>query len=789
MYEINQPSLIMNHFSKLLLMAAMTLPLSACKGPGEADTKPAIPVDKALEARVEKTLKSLTLEEKVGQMVQLSVETMLLPDRSALDMEKIGTAISKYKIGSILNVFAGTAQDRFFTAAYIGQIQELSMKEIGVPCIYGLDMIHGASYLSDGTLFPQEINLAASFNPEHARKMGEIMAYETRAAMCPWVFSPVMDLSRNPAWPRVWESFGEDPYLQSVMASAETRALQGEDPNHIDDRHVAVSLKHYLAYGAALSGRDRTPAYLSPSDLREKYFPPFKACVEAGALTVMVNSASINGVPVHASKELLTGWLKEGLDWDGMIVTDWADINNLWQRERVAADRKEALALGINAGIDMVMDPYDPGACSDIIAAVEEGLISKGRIDDACRRILRLKYRVGLFDNPSWDVTGYDKYGCQEFKDAALAAAVESMVLLKNEDGILPVKPGTRILVTGPNAVSIRALNGGWSYQWQGTNDPRYVDGYNTIYEALKNEFGSVSCVPGMEYVEDYGQWMLEKNLNIQAAVNAARSADVIVACVGENSYCETPGNLDDLNLSARQKELVKALAGTGKPIVLVLNEGRARIINDLADLPGVKAIVDVMLPGSYGGDALALLLAGKENFSGKLPFTYSRHVNDLHTYDYKVSENVATMAGAYNYDATMYVQWPFGSGLSYTSFEYSDMQVDKNEFSAGDILNVRVTVKNTGSVAGKEAVLLYSSDLVASIVPDVRRLRAFAKVELQPGESKVVELSVPANDLAFVGADGKWRLEKGGFRLAAGNLHLNVNCIADKVWAGQNIE
>ena len=772
---------------KLTLMATAALALGACAQRSGAESEPAIPADKALEAKVEKTLRGLTLEEKVGQMMQFTIESVTLPDNSGLDMEKLQTAIGKYKVGSILNVFSGTAQDRFFTAEIISQIQEVSMKEIGIPCIYGLDMIHGASYLQEGTLFPQEINLGATFNPEHARNMGEVMAYETRAAMCPWIFSPVMDLARTPLWPRMWESFGEDPYLQSVMASTETRAIQGEDPNHIDAEHVSVSLKHFMAYGAPASGRDRTPAYVSPLDLREKFFAPFKASIQAGALNVMVNSASVNGTPVHASHELLTGWLKEGLNWDGMIVTDWADIENLWTREHVAADRKEALALGINAGIDMVMEPYNVTSCEDLLAAVKEGLIPQSRIDDAVRRILRLKYRLGLFDNPTWDVKAYDKVGCQEFKDKALAAAVESEVLLRNE-GLLPLRKGSRILVTGPNANSMRALSGGWSYQWQGTDNPRYVEPYNTIYEALRNEFGTVTLVPGMEYVEDYGQWKAEKNVDIDAAVRAARGADVIIACVGENSYCETPGNDEDLNLSKNQKDLVKALSKVGKPIVLVLNEGRPRIISDIADLPNIKAIVDVMLPSNYGGDALALLLSGRENFSGKLPFTYSRNVNDLHTYDYKVSENVATMAGAYNYDASMYVQWPFGYGLSYTTFEYSGLAVDKAEFTADDVLNVTVTVKNTGSVAGKESVLLFSSDVVASVVPDVRRLRAFTKVELQPGESKVVELQVPAKDLAFVGHDGKWRLEKGEFRLGCGGLGVMTECTATKIWDSQNI-
>lgn len=761
-------------------MAACALVLGAC-AQQNGSKAPAIKVDKALEAKVEKTLKGLTLEEKVGQMMQVSIETITLPDNSGLDAQKLQTTIGKYKVGSVLNVFSGAAQDRFRTAEIIAQIQEVSLKEIGIPTIYGLDMIHGASYLKEGTLFPQEINIAASFNVEHARKMGEIMAYETRSALCPWVFSPVMDLSRHPAWPRVWESFGEDPYLQSVMAAAETKALQGEDPNHIDKEHVAVSLKHYFAYGAAASGRDRTPAYVSPADLREKHFAPFKACIESGALTVMVNSSSINGVPVHASHELLTEWLKEGLNWDGVIVTDWADINNLWNRERVAANRKEALALGINAGIDMIMEPYDPSACDDIIAAVKEGLISKKRIDDACRRVLRLKYRLGLFDHPTWDLEPYTKVASTEFKDAALAAAVESEVLLRN-NGILPLKKGKRILVTGPNGNTMRALNGGWTYRWQGTNEEQYTAPYNTIFEALKAEFGKVDYVPGVEYLDYYMVWKQEKNINIEAAVAAARKADVIVACIGENSYCETPGNDEDLNLSANQKNLVKALSKVGKPIVLVLNEGRPRIIGDIVDLPNIEAIVDIMLPGNYGADALALLLSGKENFSGKLPFTYSKNVNDLHTYDYKVSENVATMAGAYNYDASMYVQWPFGSGLSYTSFEYSGLEIDKTEFCSEDILNIKLTVKNVGKVAGKEAVLLYTSDMVASMVPDVRRLRAFTKVDLQAGESKVVEFSVPAKDLAFVGADGKWHLEEGDFRFACGNLALIARCTATSI-------
>lgn len=757
-------------------LAIAMLAFSACCGPKPT---PAIPADKDLEAKVEKTLKGMDLDTKIGQLVQLNINIITSGDD--VDPAKMESVFGRWKIGSILNVFQGTAQTREKTADIISKIQEASMKYIGIPTIYGLDMIHGATYLTEGTFFPQEVNLAATFDTRHAANMGVVMAYETRAAMCPWIFSPVMDLGRDPRWPRIWESYGEDSYLQSVMSVAETRAIQGEDPSHIGPDKVAACIKHYMAYGAPFTGKDRTPAILAEHDMREKYFRPFKECAEAGALSVMVNSASINGIPTHANRELLTGWLKEGLDWDGMIVTDWADVNNLYSREHIAADRKEALALAINAGIDMIMDPYDTLCCADIKAAVEEKMIPMSRIDDAVCRVLRLKYRLGLFDNPTWDVSGYDSFGCEEFVAQAREAAIESEVLLKNE-GILPLKKGTRILVTGPCGNSMRTLNGGWSYTWQGTEAPVYTEKFNTIYEALANKFGAsnVRFVPGIEFDETRFAWQVEKNVNISAAAAAARSADVVVACLGENSYCETPGNIDDLNLSSNQKDLLRAVAATGKPVVLVLNEGRPRIIGDVEPL--AKAVVDVMLPGNYGGDALAELLAGDANFSGKLPFTYPKHINSLHTYDYKVSENVATMEGEYNYDAVMDVQWPFGHGLSYTSFEYSDLKCSRTGFKSGDSLDFELTVKNAGKVAGKESVLLYSSDIIASMVPDVKRLRAFSKVDLQPGESKTVRFSIPADELAFVGQDGKRHLEKGDFRIAAGNCSLIVTCTETSV-------
>lgn len=767
-------------------LTSLGLTLASC-GSGQTSGAPAIPEDKAIENKVESVLKTLTLEEKAGQMVQLTSETFCTD--GLVDTAKVRHLVREYKIGSFLNMLGVSSRPRAITAEQIKKIQDITMDELGIPMVYGLDMIHGATYLDDATFYPQEVNLAATFDRSYANMMGKVIAYESRAAMTPWVFSPVMDLSRNPCWPRVWESWGEDPYLQAEMSVAETVGAQGHDPNHIGLENVAVSIKHYLGYGATASGKDRTPAYVAPDDLREKYFRPFKDCMQAGALTLMVNSASINGVPVHASHEYLTEWAKEQLGWDGLAVTDWADINNLYTREHVAANRVEAVAAGINAGIDMIMDPYDPEVCKDIITAVNEKMIPMSRIDDAVRRVLRLKARLGLFENPVWDVDHYDKFACKGFQANAYEAAVESMVLLKNEDNVLPIQAGKKILVTGPNANSMRTLNGGWSYTWQGDAD-NFASHHNTIFEALQNVYGekNVSYVAGVNYDMTPMMWEKEINIDIDAAVRAARNADIIVACIGENSYCETPGNIDDLNLSSNQKELVKRLAKTGKPIVMVLNEGRPRIINDIEPL--AKAVVDIMLPGNYGGDALASLIAGKENFSGKLPFTYSKYVNSLHTYDYKVSENVQTMGGLYNYDATMDVQWPFGAGLSYTSFEYSDLKsVSPVQFNAGDLLSFEVTVKNTGNVKGKESVLLFSSDIVASKVPDVKRLRQFTKVELNPGESKTVRLEFPAHELAFVGHDGKWRLEKGEFRIACGTESMMIDCAATKVWDTPNID
>ena len=660
------------------------------------------------------------------------------------------------------------------------------MKRIGIPCVFGLDQNHGSTYTQGGTLFPQNINVAASFNREIARRSAEATAYETRAVSIPWTYSPTVDLGRDARWPRIWENFGEDCYLSSEMGKAMVYGFQGEDPNNIDQYHIATSMKHFMGYGVPWTGKDRTPAYISPADLREKHFAPFLAGLQAGALTVMVNSASVNGMPMHANKDILTGWLKEETGWDGVLITDWADINNLYTREMVAKDKKDALRIAINAGIDMIMEPYSCDACGYLVELVKEGKIPMSRIDDACRRVLRMKYRLDLFKNPTQKLKNYPKFGGEEFAKLALEGATESMVLLKNEGNILPLQHGKKILLTGPNANQMRCLDGGWSYTWQGHRADEFAGKYNTIYEAFCNEYGKENVIlnQGVTYNEK-GKYWEENEPQIQGAVDAAKNVDVIVACIGENSYTETPGNLTDLWLSENQRNLVKELAKTGKPVVLVLNEGRPRLIADIEPL--AQGIIDILIPGNMGGDALVNLVSGKSNFSGKMPYTYPKEINSLANYDFKKSEEVGTMEGAYDYNAKITQQWGFGYGLSYTSYKYSNLKVSQSDFRHGDIIKVSVDVKNTGKVAGKESVLLFSSDLIASMVPDGRRLRAFDKVELQPGETKTMTFELKADDLAFVGWNGKWRLEEGDFKLMIADQSASIHCTDTYQWPTAN--
>ena len=772
-----------------LAMASMV-----CAGSlaGMAQPAPAISADPVIEAHIQEWLKKMTLEEKIGQMCEITVDVVTdfpgSKDGFKLSEAMLDTVIGKYKVGSILNVPLSVAQKKEVWAAAIKQIQEKSMKEIGIPCIYGVDQIHGTTYTLDGTLFPQGVNMGATFNRSLVRRGAEISAYETKAGCIPWTYAPVVDLGRDPRWPRMWENYGEDCYVNAEMGVEAVKGFQGDDPNHIGEYNVAACMKHYMGYGVPVSGKDRTPSSISRSDMREKHFAPFLAAVRAGALSVMVNSGVDNGMPFHANRELLTEWLKEDLNWDGMIVTDWADINNLCTRDHIAATKKEAVKIAINAGIDMSMVPYEVSFCDYLKELVQEGEVPMSRIDDAVARVLRLKYRLGLFENPYWDIKKYNKFGSEEFARVALQAAEESEVLLKNEGNILPLAKGTKILLAGPNANSMRCLNGGWSYSWQGHLADQCAGAYNTIYESLCNKYGKENIIyePGVTYAPyKNDNWWEENQPEIEKSVAAASRADVIITCIGENSYCETPGNLTNLTMSENQRNLVKALATTGKPVILILNQGRPRIINDI--VPLAKAVVNVMLPSNYGGDALANLLAGDANFSGKMPFTYPKHINALANYDYKPCENMGQMGGNYNYDSVMDVQWNFGDGLSYTTYSYSNLKVDKTSFTADDVLTVSVDVTNTGKVAGKESVLLYSKDLVASSTPDNIRLRNFEKVALNPGETKTVTMQLKGSDLAFVGYDGKWRLEKGDFTIKCGGQTLDINCTETKVWDTPN--
>lgn len=781
----------MKHLKNIAL--ASVLCAGTCLSAEGQTVPPAIPSDPEIEANIQNWLKKMTIEEKIGQMCEITIDVVTdfeasQKDGFTLDKAKLDTVIGKYKVGSLLNVPLSIAQPKEKWAEAIRQIQELSMKEIGIPCIYGVDQIHGTTYTLDGTLFPQGVNMGATFNRDLVKREAEISAYETKAGCIPWTYAPVVDLGRDPRWSRMWENYGEDCYVNAEMGKASVIGFQGEDPNHIGKYNVAACMKHYMGYGVPVSGKDRTPSSISRSDMREKHFAPYLAAVRQGALSVMVNSGVDNGMPFHANREYLTQWLKEDLNWDGLVVTDWADINNLCTRDHIAATKKEAIKIAINAGIDMSMVPYEVSFCDYLKELVEEGEVPMSRVDDAVARVLRLKYRLGLFDKPYWSTGDYPEFGSKEFADVALQAAEESEVLLKNEGGILPLAKGKKILLAGPNANSMRCLNGGWSYSWQGHRADECAQAYNTIYEALCNKFGKENIIyePGVTYAPyKNDNWWEENTPEIDKSVAAAQNADVIIACIGENSYCETPGNLTDLNLSMNQQNLVKALAATGKPVILILNEGRPRLIKNIEPL--AKAVINVMLPGNYGGDALANLLAGDANFSGKMPYTYPKHINALATYDYKPCENIGQMGGNYNYDSVMDIQWPFGFGLSYTTYKYSNLKVDKAQFTADDELTFTVDVTNTGSVAGKESVLLYSKDLVASSTPDNIRLRNFEKVSLNPGETKTVTMKLKGSDLAFVNYYGKWTLEKGDFKVKCGDQWIDLQCTQTKVWDTPN--
>jgi beta-glucosidase len=733
-------------------------------------------IDPAIEAKVDALLKQMTLEEKVGQMAQVSLESLgsLKGDKFSFG-DKMKEAVVNYKVGSVLNT-PGALQSAFEWNRIITEIQNTAQQtRLKIPVLYGLDDIHGVNYVGGTTLFPQQIGQAATWNTELVRSAGVITAYEGRAAGVPWTFSPVLDLGTNPLWSRIWEGYGEDPYLGGQLGAAFIHGVQ--DPLGSKEKLI-VSVKHYMAYSDPKSGKDRTDAWIPEHYLREYHLPSFMDAINAGARNVMVNSALINGIPTHINKHILTDILKNELGFTGFVVTDWQDIENVYRRDRITKDIKEAIGLAINAGIDMSMIPYDyKGFCTDLIALVNEGKVSQTRIDDAVRRILRVKYEIDLFDTPVTYLKDYPKFASAEFKKAAYRTAAESITRLKNRNNTLPLKKNARVLVTGPNANSMRTLNGGWTYTWQGERTDEYGAQYNTILESIQKKLGAKNVVyaPGVVY-KMKGKYWEDSIVNINAAVKAATGVDYVLLCIGENSYTETPGNTNDLTLSGNQMALANALYKTGKPVVLILNEGRPRIISGIE--PKASAIVHVYLPGNYGGNALADVLAGEVNPSGKLPITYPRYVNDLAGYIHKPSEGSDNPQGGETNP-----QYQFGFGLSYTTFSYSDLAIDKKSFGADETATISVTVTNKGQRAGKEVVQLFISDLVASLTPDVKRLRGFQKVDLNPGESKTVSFKVPMQQLAFVGIDNQKHLEEGDFKIQVADQTTNFTVTQTKAF------
>jgi beta-glucosidase len=721
------------------------------------------PSSKNYSKEVSSRLSRMTLEEKVGQMTQLEIGMITKGegDNIQIDPERLEKAVVKYGAGSILNV-----KDQALTVdkwhEIISAIQAASQRtRLKIPVIYGIDSIHGANYVQGSTLFPQEIGMAATWNPVLMQRGAEVSAAETRAAGIPWTFSPVLDLGRQPLWPRFWETFGEDPYLAKVMGVAFVRGIEGDDVS--SSKNVATSLKHYVGYSFPLTGRDRTPAWIPENYMREFFLPTFAAAVKAGARTVMVNSAEVNGIPGHINHHLLTDVLRNELGFDGFVVSDWQDIKKLVTEWRIAADEKEATRLSILAGVDMSMVPSDYSFSDLLIELVKQGKVPMSRIDEAVGRILLVKYQVGLFDRPMPDASLKSNFATAESRAVALDAARETMTLLKNDGGVLPLAKDRKILVTGPAADSLIPLSNGWTYVWQGNNASLYPKDRPTLLQAIRNKAGDkVTYVPGASF---------DKEVDIEAAVRAAKDADVVVVCIGESSYTETPGNITDLTMGEPQLKLAERLEATGKPVILVLVEGRPRIINRIVD--GAKGILLAYNPSNEGGTAIADVLFGDYNPSGKLPYSYPRTPNGLMTYDHKLFETENTSYG----NTAFTPQFEFGSGLSYTTFAYSDLQITPTTGRINEPVKVTVTVKNTGQRAGKETVIVYVRDIVASLSPAGKRVRRFAKISLEPGQSRTLTFTLrPSDDLSFIGTNNKPVVEPGEFEVMLGGLKQTFN-------------
>lgn len=715
--------------------------------------------DEATARKVQQILARMTVAEKAGQMTQLCLDMVSaeksgggLADPHRIDTAKLRQVILEYHIGSILDI-AGHTATREHWGEIMGAIQSVTASSPqAIPVLYGIDAVHGANYVQGSTLFPQQIALAATWNPALAREMGRITAYETRSTGVPWVFSPVLDVCRNPVWPRMWETFGEDPYLATEMGRELVYGFQGSPAQLNDARYVAPCLKHFLGYGSPLTGKDRTPGWIPERQLREYFLPTFRAAIEAGAPSLMINSGEMNGIPVHSDYNILTKLLRQELGFQGVAVTDWADIDYLVTRHKVAKDYREAIKMAINAGVDLSMVPSDLKYTPLLIDLINAGEIPMARVDEAVTRILTLKMKLGLFDVFRFDATGYPDFGSPKHVEASYQTAVEAITLLKNDKQLLPLAKTARVLVTGPTANSLNALNGGWTHTWQGVETKYNTPGKLTILQAVEAEIGkaNVTYMPGTK---------IDSTIDIAAAVKAARKVDVIVVCLGEMPYTEKPGDIDDLTLPLAQQNLVKALSTTGKPMVFVLIEGRPRIISAIEPL--ATAVVMGFLPGNEGGRALADVLFGDQAPGGKLPYTYPRFANDFTLYDHKGTE--AVDAGNYN------PQWPFGYGLSYTTFAYSALTLDSKQLAAAKPLAISVTVTNTGTREGSEVVQCFVSDLVASITPSVTRLRKFEKIRLKPGESRTVTFTLRPGDLAFVNRDNQLVAEPGAFEVQIG--------------------
>lgn len=714
--------------------------------------------DKEIKDEVQKLVGKMTLEEKVGQMTQLTIQAVSKKQGNKdqhheLDLQKLEEVIVKYHVGSILNVY-DKAHEIDYWHEVITKIQDIATKKtrLNIPVIYGIDAIHGATYTVNSTLFPQALAMASTFNREIAKKAGEITALETYASGIPWNFNPVLDLGRQHLWPRLWETYGEDVYLASEMGFNYIKASQ--ENNLIPKNRFTTCLKHYVGYSFPINGLDRTPAWISERMLREYFLPPFEAGVKAGSLTVMVNSAEVDGIPGHANYHLLTEVLRGEMSFQGFVVSDWEDIKRLFTRDRVADSPKEAVRMAVMAGVDMSMVPNDLSFYELLLELAKDGKVPMSRIDEAVSRILYVKMKIGLFENPYPDKTYLSKFATKENTQANLDAAHESVVLLKNDKNILPLKKDKKVFVTGPTSNLRSALNGGWTITWQGNEESLMQMDKKTVVEAMVSEVSSKKIIfnEGCSF---------DKMLDVDNAVKLAKESDVVVLCLGESAYCETPGNITDLTLPKAQLDYAKKIIATGKPVVLVMLEGRPRVITEIADK--VDGIVVSFLPGMQGGVAISDILYGNINPSGKLPITYPKSPNGITLYDYKPIE----FFDGNKYDPL----FPFGYGLSYTKFAYSNLKLNTSEMTENGEIKVTVDVKNTGDKKGKEVVQLYLTDMFGTVSRPNKQLKGFEKVELSPGETKTVSFVINKDHLSFIGIQNKRIVEKGDFMVTVHDL------------------